>query len=104
MDFPINGKAEGRILIPWEHKEFPEMSVQDSSGELLQTALVIESNDILVSGNQRGLGRQLHCRLARRRKCLGVLAAHLSTLLQSAPEIRIRKTYQPRSATRDESA
>lgn len=80
------------------------MSVQDSSGELLQAPLVIEFVDILASGNQRDLGRQLHCRLAGRRKCLGIMAAHLSTLLQSAPEIRICKTYQPRSATRDESA
>ena len=32
MDFPINGKAEGRILVPWEHNEFPEMAVQDTSG------------------------------------------------------------------------
>lgn len=48
MDFPINGKAEGRILIPWEHKEFPEMTIQDSSGELLQTSLVTESVDSLV--------------------------------------------------------
>ena len=33
MDFPINGKAEGRILIPWEHKEYPSLTVQDTSGE-----------------------------------------------------------------------
>ncbi|EJD07042.1 uncharacterized protein FOMMEDRAFT_152387 [Fomitiporia mediterranea MF3/22] len=32
MDFPINSKAEGRILIPWEHKQYPELSVQDTSG------------------------------------------------------------------------
>ncbi|EJD01862.1 uncharacterized protein FOMMEDRAFT_168465 [Fomitiporia mediterranea MF3/22] len=32
MDFPINGKAEGRILIPWEHKQYPELSVRDTSG------------------------------------------------------------------------
>ena len=37
LDFPINGKAEGRILIPWEHKEWPELSVQDTSGILLFT-------------------------------------------------------------------
>lgn len=35
MDFPINGKAEGRILIPWEHKKYPSLSVQDTSGELM---------------------------------------------------------------------
>lgn len=33
MDFPINGKAEGRILIPWEHREYPELTVQDSSSK-----------------------------------------------------------------------
>ncbi|THH09010.1 hypothetical protein EW145_g2318 [Phellinidium pouzarii] len=31
MDFPINGKAEGRILIPWEHKQYPELSIKDTS-------------------------------------------------------------------------
>lgn len=32
MDFPINGKAEGRILVPWEHKQYPNLTVQDTSG------------------------------------------------------------------------
>ncbi|KAF8513209.1 hypothetical protein JB92DRAFT_3083224 [Gautieria morchelliformis] len=32
MDFPINAKAEGRILVPWEHRMFPNTSQQDSSG------------------------------------------------------------------------
>ncbi|KZO99021.1 glycosyltransferase family 90 protein [Calocera viscosa TUFC12733] len=32
LDFPINAKAEGRILIPWEHVQYPNMTKQDSSG------------------------------------------------------------------------
>ncbi|KAF8578824.1 glycosyltransferase family 90 protein [Ramaria rubella] len=32
MDFPINAKAEGRILVPWEHQTYPNMTLQDSSG------------------------------------------------------------------------
>ena len=32
MDFPINGKAEGRILLPWEHKQYPNLTIQDTSG------------------------------------------------------------------------
>ena len=32
MDFPINSKAEGRVLVPWEHREYPNMTQQDSSG------------------------------------------------------------------------
>lgn len=39
MDFPINGKAEGRILIPWEHKQYPALSIQDTSGALLMYTL-----------------------------------------------------------------
>ncbi|KAF8582381.1 glycosyltransferase family 90 protein [Ramaria rubella] len=31
MDFPINAKAEGRILVPWEHVKYPNTSQQDSS-------------------------------------------------------------------------
>ncbi|KAF9237132.1 glycosyltransferase family 90 protein [Melanogaster broomeanus] len=32
MDFPINAKAEGRVLVPWEHQKYPNLTVQDSSG------------------------------------------------------------------------
>ncbi|KAJ2915744.1 hypothetical protein MD484_g4678, partial [Candolleomyces efflorescens] len=32
MDFPINAKAEGRVLIPWEHQQYPNLTKQDSSG------------------------------------------------------------------------
>ncbi|KAF8153340.1 hypothetical protein B0H34DRAFT_784438 [Crassisporium funariophilum] len=32
MDFPINAKAEGRVLVPWEHRTFPNLTKQDSSG------------------------------------------------------------------------
>lgn len=32
MDFPINAKAEGRILVPWEHVNYPNMTKQDSTG------------------------------------------------------------------------
>ena len=39
MDFPINAKAEGRILVPWEHKMYPNMSKQDSSGENVRCLL-----------------------------------------------------------------
>ncbi|KZT40170.1 capsular associated protein [Sistotremastrum suecicum HHB10207 ss-3] len=31
MDFPINAKAEGRILVPWEHQRYPNTTQQDSS-------------------------------------------------------------------------
>ena len=35
MDFPVNAKAEGRVLIPWEHRAFPNLTLQDSSGMYL---------------------------------------------------------------------
>ncbi|KAG6883418.1 hypothetical protein C0993_006279 [Termitomyces sp. T159_Od127] len=31
LDFPINAKAEGRVLVPWEHRMFPNLTHQDSS-------------------------------------------------------------------------
>ena len=31
MIFPINAKAEGRVLVPWEHTQYPNMTLQDSS-------------------------------------------------------------------------
>ncbi|KAF9225042.1 glycosyltransferase family 90 protein [Gyrodon lividus] len=32
MDFPINSKAEGRVLVPWEYRTYPNLTLQDSSG------------------------------------------------------------------------
>ncbi|KAF8624086.1 hypothetical protein AX15_006054 [Amanita polypyramis BW_CC] len=32
MEFPINAKAEGRVLVPWEYRIYPNSTVQDSSG------------------------------------------------------------------------
>lgn len=32
MYFPINSKAEGRVLVPWEQKEDPLLGVGNSSG------------------------------------------------------------------------
>ncbi|KAG6844032.1 hypothetical protein H0H87_010444 [Tephrocybe sp. NHM501043] len=31
MDFPINAKAEGRVLVPWEHRKYPNLTHEDSS-------------------------------------------------------------------------
>ncbi|EJD51828.1 hypothetical protein AURDEDRAFT_56215 [Auricularia subglabra TFB-10046 SS5] len=31
MDFPINAKAEGRVLVPWEHVNYPNTTSQDTS-------------------------------------------------------------------------
>ncbi|TDL15136.1 capsular associated protein [Rickenella mellea] len=31
MDFPINTKPQGRVLVPWEHRQFPNMTAHNSS-------------------------------------------------------------------------
>jgi len=31
LDFPINAKAESRVIVPWEHTQHPNMTQQDSS-------------------------------------------------------------------------
>jgi len=31
MDFPVNALAEGRVLVPWEHRKYPNLTIQDSS-------------------------------------------------------------------------
>ncbi|TDL15134.1 hypothetical protein BD410DRAFT_796643 [Rickenella mellea] len=31
MDFPVNAKPEGRVLVPWEHLQFPNMTAPNSS-------------------------------------------------------------------------
>ncbi|KAL4061999.1 glycosyltransferase family 90 protein [Scleroderma citrinum] len=30
MDFPINAKAEGRVLVPWEYQQYSNLTYQDS--------------------------------------------------------------------------
>ena len=60
MDFPINGKAEGQILIPWKYKEYLSLTVQDTSGTLIRTHGVavrrleklckIQNTDVLFMG------------------------------------------------------
>ncbi|TFY80853.1 hypothetical protein EWM64_g3155 [Hericium alpestre] len=32
MDFPINARSEGRVLVPWEHRTYPNTSFQESLG------------------------------------------------------------------------
>ncbi|EGO01338.1 glycosyltransferase family 90 protein [Serpula lacrymans var. lacrymans S7.3] len=33
MYFPVNAKAEGRVLVPWEHQNYPNLTEQDSTSE-----------------------------------------------------------------------
>jgi hypothetical protein len=40
MDFPINAKAEGRVLVPWEENLYSNLTA-DSSRESLSRWLVI---------------------------------------------------------------
>jgi hypothetical protein len=32
MDFAINARAEGRVLVPWEYRNYPNITRQESSG------------------------------------------------------------------------
>ncbi|KAF7798170.1 hypothetical protein EIP86_009387 [Pleurotus ostreatoroseus] len=34
MDFPINAMAEGRILVPWEHRQFPNLTEGSVAAQL----------------------------------------------------------------------
>ena len=47
MDFPINTKAEGRVLVPWEHQMFPNLTIQDSSGMPVVLSSYSNNVDIL---------------------------------------------------------
>lgn len=57
MDFPINAKAEGRVLVPWEHQTFPNLTLQDSSRTLWYTlCLIFQSMTYLTVGVEAMLG------------------------------------------------
>ena len=32
LDFPVNTMAEGRVLVPWEHQHYPNLTVQYTAG------------------------------------------------------------------------
>ena len=32
MNFPVKSMAEGRVLVPWEHKKYPNLTVQYTEG------------------------------------------------------------------------
>lgn len=32
LDFPLNTMAEGRVLVPWEHQKYPNLTVQYTAG------------------------------------------------------------------------
>ena len=34
LDFPVNTMAEGRVLVPWEHQKYPNLTVQYTAGPL----------------------------------------------------------------------
>lgn len=35
MDFAINARAEGRVLVPWESRNYPNITSQQSLGTSL---------------------------------------------------------------------
>ena len=35
MHFPVNTMAEGRVLVPWEHNKYPNLTVQYTEGSSL---------------------------------------------------------------------
>lgn len=39
MDFPINEKAEGRILVPWEQNKYANLTVDSSSTSCTSASL-----------------------------------------------------------------
>jgi len=32
LDFPVNTLAEGRVLVPWEHQKYPNLTSQYTAG------------------------------------------------------------------------
>ncbi|KAI0045617.1 glycosyltransferase family 90 protein [Auriscalpium vulgare] len=38
MDFSINARSEGRVLVPWEQRKYPNISLQESFGEVVNSA------------------------------------------------------------------
>jgi len=41
MDFPVNALAEGRVLVPWEHRMYSNITIQNSTGKLSHTSFLL---------------------------------------------------------------
>lgn len=59
MDFPINAKAEGRVLVPWEYQQYSNLTFESSCMNPL-----LPSHRAGVSPSRSG---RIHSRLARSR-------------------------------------
>lgn len=59
MDFPINAKAEGRVLVPWENQQYSNLTFESSG-----TNPLLPSHRTGVSLSRSG---RIHPRLARSR-------------------------------------
>lgn len=49
MDFPINAKAEGRILVPWEHVQYPNMTADLDSSKGIEHMLRLQPGERFVA-------------------------------------------------------
>jgi hypothetical protein len=62
MDFPINEKAEGRILVPWEENLYSNLTADSTCECCANEAAVADSQ---FSGYRACFGRGIHAGLAR---------------------------------------
>jgi hypothetical protein len=76
MDFPINEKAEGRILVPWEEKLYSNLTA-DASRECQSI------NHADGSGHRARAGRRVRPRLERRWKRLGGVPSNMRSVISS---------------------
>jgi hypothetical protein len=52
MDFTINAKAEGRVVVPWEHVAYPNLT-QDGESRRALFSLFLSLLSSLVFGSLR---------------------------------------------------
>ena len=86
MDIPVNARAEGRILVPWEYRQYPNMTTQNSSCKFLPCLLSIR---LTPDDRRRRIHdrRPIHSGLARSRNSLGILPPHMPSFIPRAPHL-----------------
>jgi hypothetical protein len=100
MDFPINEKAEGRILVPWEQNLYHNLTADASSKFRAGKGavyIIYRSTDaefqtqylLRRRGYRARTRRQVCSRLAGRRKRLGSLSKDLRPALSSPASLRL---------------
>lgn len=93
MDLPINTMAEGRILVPWEHRKYPNLTTGKlyRLSTLVRAAHICQTESLISSADdtaQIGEAKVTSGRLSGAHANQGLLRAISLVLVVPRPHLR----------------